>query len=133
MVSVGSGSTVACSRGSRWLYRWSAWWISQEGGRRTVQGVLPVTSVSLPLRVHSPGLYSLRAAQETIVRDIYDEEPGPDVRPEDLPSEPAGEVETPATYHQAHSGRYHRVWSAVERKEVLGLASVGTFVRVDPS
>lgn len=79
--------------------------MDQGGARRTVQGVLPVTSIVI-------GIY--------------------DVRPEDLPAEPAGEAETPATYHQARSGCYHSVWSAAEQKEVLVLAWVGTFVLVDP-
>ncbi|CAN0515151.1 unnamed protein product [Scytosiphon promiscuus] len=47
--------------------------------------------------------------------------------PPALPTGPACDLETPATYAQACSGPFSSLWEEAREKEMKGLVAVGTF------
>ena len=73
-----------------------------------------------------PGFCALMATQEEITGSLATEST-PGAETPDLPAGPACDLETPETYAQAHAGPHDPIWTRAEKKELVGLVSVGTF------
>ena len=71
-----------------------------------------------------PGALALLAWEEDVAASLA-ASPFPDEPP--LPAGPARDLETPATYAQAHAGEHSAIWTGAEKREMDGLVGAGTF------
>ena len=75
-------------------------------------------------------MFTIRRAQEDILRAVYDE-PAPDISPDDLPAVPVHELAAPLTVEEALSGPYAKLWKHAMRGELGGHLDTGTFEQLD--
>ena len=78
----------------------------------------------------TPGMFTIRRAQEDILRAVYDE-PAPDISPDDLPAVLVHELAAPLTVEEALSGPYAKLWKHAMRGELGGHLDTGTFEQLD--
>eukprot|EP00903_Cladosiphon_okamuranus_P018790 g17286.t1 len=100
------------------------------GGASEV-GIGAALVLQFPETRRTPGMFTIRRAQEDILRAVYDE-PAPDISPDDLPAVPVHELAAPLTVEEALSGPYAKIWKHAMRGELGGHLDTGTFEQLRP-